>query len=207
MHDVNAFIHKLPLTIRCYNEFMRCGRVYPCLKLLSWNIVFFLLSCSSYEQFRHITEDLEVPSKIFPFGYAQTWQAVVQVMKKYDLEVVDQESGVIRTRWRDNTRELNFVDSFGSDDSVKAARYKLVVNISKGFSSGREISKVSVYMRQMIEQNFLQGWKILYSDGIVEKKILYRVGRVLFIENELLKIEKVRERELEGIQDEEGFFD
>lgn len=119
-------------------------------------------------------------------------------MKKYNLELTNQEAGVIKTRWEDNTLEINFADSFGSSDSVKAARFKLIVNVVKGFRSNKEVTKVTVYRRQMIEQDFLQGWKVIPTDGILEKTIIYRIERNLKIAARLKKIEEQKAKELEA---------
>jgi hypothetical protein len=118
-------------------------------------------------------------------------------MKRYDLEVYDQESGVIKTRWIDNTLEVNFADSFGSSDSVKAAKFRLIVNVVKGYRGDQEVSKVTIFKRQMIEQDFLQGWKVVPTDGIQEKTILYRIERGISIDNRLEKIEDQRKKEME----------
>ncbi|MFA5584873.1 MAG: hypothetical protein WDA09_11735, partial [Bacteriovoracaceae bacterium] len=75
---------------------------------------------------------MEVPSRIFRADYNQTWQAVIQVMRRYDIAQQNQEAGFIKTRWMDNTLEVNFNDAFGSSDTVKAAKYKLVINVVKG---------------------------------------------------------------------------
>ena len=163
-------------------------------------LAFFLIfanSCTSYKQFQEITQEFEIPSKIFPHTYALTWQAVVSVMTNEDLEVTDQEAGVLKTRWKDNTIELNFADSFGNSDSVKAAKYKLIITVVKGFRGGREVSKVTVFKRQMVEHDFLQGWKIIRSDGILEKAVLYRIERRLFIETKLQKLEEEKNKQIE----------
>ena len=151
--------------------------------------------CASYEKFRQVTEELEIPSKIFKADYNQTWQAVIQVMRKYDIAQQNQEAGFIKTRWIDNTLEINFADSFGSSDAVKAARFKLVLNVVKGFRNGREVSKVTIYKRQLIEQDFLMGWKEVSPDGIMEKTLLYRIGRLIAIDNKLKEIDRAREKE------------
>lgn len=154
--------------------------------------------CASYEQFRYVTEEFEIPNKVFASDYAQTWQAVLQIMAKYDLELKNQEAGVIKTRWIDNTLEVNFADSFGGSDSVKAARFKLIINVVKGFRGNREVSKVTVFKRQLKEQDFLQGWKVVPTDGILEQTILYRVERLLAIDKRLKTIEQEKAKELEA---------
>lgn len=151
--------------------------------------------CASYEKFRQVTEELEIPSKIYKADFNQSWQAVISVMRKYDIAQQNQEAGFIKTRWMDNTLEVNFADSFGSSDAVKAAKFKVVVNVVKGFRAGREVSKVTIYKRQLIEQDFLQGWKEVSTDGILEKTLLYRIERLIAIDNKLKQIDKAREKE------------
>lgn len=165
-------------------------KFYPLLVIL-----FFLSGCANYEKFRQITEELEIPSKVFKADYNQTWQAVIQVMRKFDIAQQNQEAGFIKTRWIDNTLEVNFADSFGSSDSVKAARFKLIVNVVKGFRSSREVTKVTIYKRQLMEQDFLQGWKEVSTDGITEKTLLYRIERLIATDNKLKEIDKAREKE------------
>lgn len=173
------------------------------LKTLKNLFLYFLvsgltLSCASYEKFHQMSQQLEIPSQVYNSDYNKTWQAVIQIMRRYDLAIQNQQSGVIRTRWIDNTLELNFADSFGSNDAVRAARFKLVINVVKGFRGDREVSRVSVYRRQMVEKDFLQGWQVVPSDGIQEQIILYRIGRLLEIEERIERIERERAKELES---------
>jgi hypothetical protein len=154
-----------------------------------------LSSCASYEKFRQITEELEIPSRVYRADYNQTWQAVIAVMRKYDIATQNQEAGFIKTRWMDNTLEVNFADAFGSSDAVKAAKFKLVLNVVKGYRSSREVTKVTVYKRQLVEQDFLQGWKEVSTDGIIEKTLLYRVERLIAMDNKLKEIDKAKEKE------------
>jgi hypothetical protein len=142
-----------------------------------------------------VTEELEIPSKIYRADYNQSWQAVIQVMRKYDIAQQNQEAGFIKTRWMDNTLEVNFTDSFGSSDAVKAAKFKLIVNVVRGFRASREVTKVTIYKRQLMEQDFLQGWKEFSSDGIIEKTLLYRIERLIATDNKLKEIDKAREKE------------
>jgi hypothetical protein len=165
-------------------------KFYPLIVLL-----LTLSSCANYEKFRQITEEFEIPSRIYKADYNQTWQAVIQVMRKYDIAQQNQEAGFIKTRWMDNTLEVNFADSFGSSDSVKAAKYKLIVNVVKGFRSSREVTKVTIYKRQLMEQDFLQGWKEVTTDGIAEKTLLYRIERLIAMDNKLKEIDRAREKE------------
>jgi hypothetical protein len=165
------------------------------LKFILLIVLFGLASCASYEKFKEVTEEIDIPSQVYNADFNQSWQAVIQVMKRYDIAQQNQEAGYIKTRWMDNTLEVNFADSFGSNDSVKAAKFKVIVNVVKGYKAGREVSKVSVYKRQLVEQDFLQGWKEIRTDGIMEKTILYRLDRIITIDNKLRAIDKAREKE------------
>jgi hypothetical protein len=158
-------------------------------------LLFTLSGCASYEKFRQVTEELEIPSKVYKADYNQTWQAVISVMRKFDIAQQNQEAGFIKTRWMDNTLEVNFADAFGSSDAVKAAKFKVVVNVVKGFRSSREVTKVTIYKRQLLEQDFLQGWKEAPTDGIIEKTLLYRIERLIATDNKLKEIDKAREKE------------
>lgn len=164
--------------------------------ILSLILLTVLVSCTSYEQYRYITEEQEMPSQVYPESFEKTWLATVQTMKKFDISLQNQESGVLKTRWVDNTQAVNFVDSFDKKNRVKSAKYKITINVEKGLKASREISKVTVYRRQLVEQDFLQGWKERPSDGIMEKAILYRIKRKLIIDRQLLKAQKEREKEL-----------
>ena len=144
-----------------------------------------------------MTEEFEIPSQVYDAGYVEAWQAVLDVMQRYDLEVKNQETGVMKTRWIDNTSEINFTDYFGARGNIKSARFKVVVNVVKGFRGTREVSKITVFKRQMIEHDFLQGQKVVPTDGILEKTLLYRIERTLAISKELKRIEDQKAKEAE----------
>lgn len=166
-------------------------------KFLLVTFLLSLLSCTSYEQFKYMTEDYEIPSKVFKANYDLTWAATLEIMKMYPLKSSNLESGVIKTRWKDNTLEVNFSDSFGGKDAVKAAKFKLIINLVKGFRGTREVTKVTVYKRQLVERDFLQGAKVIPSDGIMEQAILYRIGKIIDRDIKLKKIEEQKNKELE----------
>ena len=166
--------------------------IFPLIQLA---IPWMLISCASYEKFQRMHRELEIPSEIFKSDFNQTWQAVIQVMKNYEIKDQNQEAGVIKTRWMDNTLEYNFSHSFEKRDAIKAAKFKLVINVVKGYRFNQEVSKVTIYRRQLIEQDFLQGMKETPSDGIDEKIVLYRIKRLIEIDNELKRIDKAKEQE------------
>lgn len=156
----------------------------------------FLTSCADYERFRRITEDIEIPSQVYKADRNQAWAAVIKVMNKFDTSVQNAETGYIKTNWIDNTLEMNFADSFGGSDKVKAAKFKLIVNVVKGYRLSREVTKVTIYKRQLVENDFLQGWKEVPTDNILESSLLYRIDREITIDNQLKEIDRAKEKEL-----------
>ena len=164
-------------------------------KLSSLFLFILLSSCASYEKYKQITEELEIPSQVYKADFNQSWQAVIQVMKRFDVSFQNQEAGKIKTRWMDNTLEVNFTDSFGSNDKVKQAEFKLLVNVAQGFSYGRKVTKVTIFKRQRVENDFLQGWKEVPTGGIQEKTLLYRIGVLIGNDNKLKEIDKAKEQE------------
>lgn len=165
------------------------------IKLINIALLLLVSSCSSYEKYRQITEELEIPAKIYKADFNQTWQAVIQIMKRFDVAFQNQEAGKIKTRWMDNTLEVNFTDSFSGNDKVKQAEFKLLINVAEGFSYGRKVTKVTIFKRQRVENDFLQGWKEVPPDGIQEKTLLYRVGVLIENDNKLKEIDKAKEKE------------
>jgi hypothetical protein len=69
------------------------------------------------------------------------------------------------------------------------------VNVVRGFRASREVTKVTIYKRQLMEQDFLQGWKEVSTDGIIEKTLLYRIERLIATDNKLKEIDKARKKE------------
>ena len=147
-------------------------------------------SCSSYEQFAKLNKEVEVPNALFNADFNQVWTATVTVMKEYEIETQNQDAGIIKTRWTDNTIEMNFQDAFGSSDRIKSAKFKLAVAVNKGGTEARPQIKVFIIKKQMVEQDIFQGWKETDNDYILEKILLYRIQRVLKIDKILTSKQK-----------------
>jgi uncharacterized lipoprotein len=160
--------------------------------------IFLLLltACSSYAQYKAITDDLYIPREVFKYPYNEVWRAVVSAMNDYKIDSQNEESGIIATDWENNTQETNFTDSFDERDGIKAARFKLTVSVSRAFQGDREVSEVTVHKRQLIEQDFLQGWIEVIPDYITEKVLLYRIGRNLRIDHALQELQKLQQEEV-----------
>jgi len=169
-------------------------------------IVVFLIClnftrCASYNQFKSVTEDYEIPSQVYKANYETTWSAIKIIIDTYNysLELSNRISGLWKTRWSDNTLEMNFSNSLDRRFGIKAAKFKLIINVVKGYRTDREVTKVFISKRQLIQKDLLQGWKVVQSDQILEKTILYRISRILLIDKKLEELESKKAKEVEEI--------
>lgn len=166
--------------------------------LLKTLLFLSLFSCSTYENYKNFSKEFDIPTQVYREDFPETWAAVIASIKKYDLEEQNQETGVIKTRWIDNTLELNFSDSFNPSDQIRTARFKLFINVEKPTSSSNR-TKVTILKRQIVEKDLLNGWKEIKNDHTLEYTLLYRIRRVIAIDNQLEKLQRAKEEKL--IQD------
>ena len=164
-------------------------------------IFFCLTGCTSYDHFKNVSRDYELPSQVFKANYEMTWSAIKSIIDTYNysLEVSNRASGLWKTRWVDNTLEMNFSNSLKRGSGYKAAKFKLIINVVKGYRTEREVTKVFISKRQLVQKDLLQGWKVISSDQILEKTLLYRLKRILLIEKKLEELEKRKSKEVEEI--------
>ena len=162
---------------------------------------FCLTGCTSYDHFKNVSRDYELPSQVFRTNYEMTWSAIKNIIDTYNysLEVSNRASGLWKTRWVDNTLEMNFSNSLKRGSGYKAAKFKLIINVVKGYRTEREVTKVFISKRQLVQKDLLQGWKVISSDQILEKTLLYRLKRILLIEKKLEVLEKRKSKEVEEI--------
>ena len=165
-------------------------------------LIFLQISgCSSYDHFKNVSRDYELPSQVFKANYEMTWSAIKNIIDTYNysLEISNRASGLWKTRWVDNTLEMNFSNSRNRGSGYKAAKFKLIINVVKGYRTEREATKVFISKRQLVQKDLLQGWNVIPSDQILEKTLLYRLKRILLIEKKLEQLEKRKSKEVEEI--------
>lgn len=164
---------------------------------MAYLLTFVLLlfsSCASDDMMSASVGQFEPPKKIYDASFQETWAAILQIIRRYEIAELNQEAGIIKTEWINNTLERNFQESFSNHDAVKSSRYKLIITVVKGKHYGREVTKVRIYLRQFVEEDFLQGWREVATDGIKEKVILYRIGHLLKIDRGLKKMAEEKKR-------------
>ena len=142
-------------------------------------------------------------TRIFLTEQDTAWQAVLEALKSYRLDVSNREGGFLQTRWTDNTSDRNFVDSYGGADLYLKAQYRFKINLNKGFYSGQNAIKLTVQREQWVQRDALEGWRPVDTDGIEEATLLYRIERIITVRTRLTEIE--REKTEKQIQENKGF--
>ena len=138
-----------------------------------------ILKNGTYERVSNEVADYEVKVGKAKYASKMDWKKTTRSVAKPEAVSVAEQKG----------------EQTKSEKAIKAAKFKVVVNVVKGFRASREATKVTIYKRQLIEQDFLQGWKEVSPDGIMEKTLLYRIERLIATDNKLKEIDKAREKE------------
>lgn len=173
-------------------------------------ILAILQSCSSYEKIKQQAMVFEVPSQYYEAPVEQVWAAAVEIFNRFQsnqqgeggIAEQDQERGVIKTQWIDNTDQMNFTDSFSNEERIRSAKIKMILTleaISKDPKKPK--TKVSIYKRQFVENDLFQGWKEYDNDFVLEKALLYRLQRLLWLDREIVMLqEQMEQRKLKELQ-------
>jgi hypothetical protein len=145
----------------------------------------------------------QVFNRIFLTDPTTAWIAVSESLKSYRLDITNQKSGFIQTRWTDNTSDKNAADPLGGTGPYLKAQYRYKVTLAPGFIQGRgQGVKVTVLKEQWVQRDVLEGWRAMESDTIEENTLLYRIGRIIAIRSEIERVERERtERELRELKD------
>jgi hypothetical protein len=159
------------------------------LAILLASLAFCAAGCmSAYRQ--SVGGDPEqVYSRTYLTDINTAWQAVLQAFRASPLDITNRESGYIQTRWIDNTEQRNFADSFGGSDYLLKAQYRFRVNVAKTFYKGEPCAKVSVQKDQLVQIDVLEGWQHRESDSIEENTLLYRIGRIIYMQLKIAQAE------------------
>jgi len=139
--------------------------------------------------------------RIYLTDFDVAWSSSLAALKSVRLEVANKDSGVMQTQWVENTADRNFVDSFGSADSYLKAEYRLKLQVARGFYNGKPSVTVTALRDQRVERDVLEGWKFVETDGVEENTLLYRIGRLIYVETQRTALEDARvKREMRQVE-------
>lgn len=121
--------------------------------------------------------------QVFFAPYDQVWRATQLAIARYPMRVNNMDTGLLET---DLIGGANAWHPPGTDKKIPNAQaYILRVQVIKGRSLSEKAVKVVVEKIIRIKSNFFADAKPVPSDGLEEKIVLYRTGRILTIERAL----------------------
>lgn len=142
--------------------------------------------------------DRKVYSKAYQTNYELVWEAVLESLKSERLDVANRESGLLLTRWKDNTEDKNRSDGAGLVLPYVKAQYRFRIQVSNGVFHGTRAIRVAVMKDQVVQQTALDDLRLVDTNGVEEQTLLYRIGRLVSIRTEMKRAEEERiQREIE----------
>lgn len=126
----------------------------------------------------------KAPSRIFLTDYSTAWTATLEAISggKDVIRNQNRETGIIDTGWIDNSESRQFLDVFSDEDFFLRMRYRAQVQVREGKKNGEPAVMIRVLKQQQRESTFLGGYQDIESDGIEESVYLYRIGRLIAIQ-------------------------
>lgn len=142
--------------------------------------VLFLGACSNLP----FVKQNKAPTRIFLTDFSTAWTASLEAVSagKDIIRVQNRDIGVIETNWVDNSDFRQFLDVFTNEDFFLRSRYRLQVQVREGKKNGQQAVMVRVLKFQQKEITFLGGFQEVESDGLEESVFLYRIGRLIAIQ-------------------------
>jgi hypothetical protein len=155
-------------------------------------LLFTLSGCTSAYRKSVGADQDKVVSRVYVADFNTAWQSVLEALKSSNLDQSDRDAGVVQTRWMTNTADKNLADSDGGVLHYTQAKLRFRVSLTRGFQRGLPAIKVSVQKEQVVQRDALDELRIQESDGVEERTLVYRIGRILKIKQALASQEEAR---------------
>lgn len=150
-------------------------------------LFFFVLtfvSCSTVPKRPYLLQGDSLSQNYF-FSYDSVWNAALKALSKYSIDYSNKDSGVIKTTFISDHSRSEFYYS-GGIKLPKENKWKLELRL---LSINNHTTRVKIEKEEYVNPGFLEEWKQTQSDLLSEKAILYRIGRIISLENELEKLD------------------
>lgn len=124
------------------------------------------------------------PTRIFLTDFSTAWTAALEAVAngKDVIRSQNRETGVIETNWIDNSESRQFLDVFTDEDFFLRSRYRLQVHVREGKKNGQQAVLVRILKHGQQESTFMGGMSDKESDLLEESVYLYRIGRLIAIQ-------------------------
>ena len=157
----------------------------------------FLLTACSNMPFVKINK---APTRIFVTDFSTAWTAALESVSagKDIIKINNREAGIIETGWINNTDLRQFLEMFTDEDFFLRTRYRLQVQVREGKKNEQQSVMIRVLKFQQKETTFLGGWQDVETDGLEESVYLYRIGRLIAIQQNAEEAESKKKKLDEG---------
>lgn len=178
--------------------FRACGKNS---KLVLWACLWAALAGCSNLPF---VKQNPAPSRIFLTDFATAWTATLEAVSggKDVIKSNNRETGIIETGWIDNSESRQFLDVFSDEHFFLRMRYRMQVHVREGKKYDKQAVMVRVIKQQQRESTFLGGFQDVESDSLEESVYLYRIGRLIAIQ----QYNEEQSQENNRINDSDDFF-
>lgn len=123
--------------------------------------------------------------RVYFAPFDRVWRASHAILK-YPIANENPDSGHIETEF------IKGIDGFLPPEKSKqpsaGMRYKLILNFAKGRTEGRESTRLTVEKKIEVLRDFFSEPESVYTDGLEEKVLFYRIERELVIFEALRKV-------------------
>ncbi len=152
-------------------------------------ILTFIAACTTTGSFDPNKIEVENPgpkSQVFNASFADVWKAALVTIGKYPLKSYDEDAGVIETSYIRG--EDVWLPPYKDRYVTGGYRYRITIRLMKVKSNKHEAIQVVALKEPEIQKDFFTNSQKVQSDGLEELSILYRIGRVLSIDQKLKTI-------------------
>ncbi len=155
----------------------------PWSRVFSLSFCLLITGCSNLP----FVQQNKAPTRIFLADFSTAWTAAMEAVAASKDSVVraqNRETGVIETNWVDNSESRQFLDVFSDEDFFLRMRYRLQVHVREGKKNDQPAVLVRVIKQQQKQNTFLGGWQEDQTDGLEESVYLYRIGRLIALQQD-----------------------
>ena len=146
--------------------------------LLLGSFLLLITGCTSIP----FLQERRAYSRIFLTDYSTAWGAALEAVSNARDVNQNRDLGTIQTGWITNTESRNFREAFSAEDFYRRARYRLFLRIREGKKHDQRAVVVRVQKEQEVEKSPFSTWEIIESSGTDEAIYLYRIGRLIALQ-------------------------
>lgn len=150
-------------------------------------LLLLLCSCSLP---RHTVRPAPDVQGLFQHSYDEVWGATLKILDsfQYKYPTANKDSGFIETTFATGHSQREFIFS-GGEKFPKETKWKLTLRLLALPTPERRFqTRIRIKKEEYVNQGFLEGWKKTESDLLVEKTILYRIERMLYLNKKIERL-------------------